>query len=643
MPPDNTTAVQSFFLLSFFTPAMGYTSMEPGFTVRVSGLNQFTLGGKNLEMPVTGTVFVSPPIGAYSGYSSVGPGGGIIDFRVMMSYRTLGTVDILNNFPFYSKILEYPTGGLVDLGPANLTIEVFHGNGANTGNLIQTYHVNFPLQKLPVPKVPPAPTPPAPATANSLRLFGSSAIGGLKGNWTSDGISVDRGSCTFNNNWSTYCLSPNNDTIFSMVLNGAYADPRLLAASDIPSTAFTVHPNNVSLTNGTSALAYSLRVGAGQTFEKATFGKLVPNSADSVTDIPTNTPAKPQLVSPSVTNGVYTQSGAPGDWDNGVAHQPDGPYVNKTDEGNAFIYTEAGSIPYFDKGQWGFLAVGSTLFSANRQVPSPGVLGSIPTGVKQKKPWQTLLFRPGPVSHPGLISPPDHLMLDLFWMPVAEPYAISEPFSTAGKVNLNYQILPFTYITRSTALRSVLASEKVAAVPLSAAAGYKTVVQNTNARLPLNLDEANGTLRQFKARFDSSDIFKSASEICDIYLVPSNKNWTSDNAAQTDWYGADFAMVGDNTRERPYANIYPRVTTKSNVYTVYFTAQSIKNSNSDPTQWNEDRGTVSGEYRGATTLERYIDPNNAAVPIPDYALPATTTTLETLYKWRVVSDTQFAP
>ena len=55
-------------------------------------------------------------------------------------------------------------------------------------------------------------------------------------------------------------------------------------------------------------------------------------------------------------------------------------------------------------------------------------------------------------------------MLDLFQMPVVEPYPISEPFSTAGKVNLNYHIAPFGYITRSTALRGVLTPMRVSAV-----------------------------------------------------------------------------------------------------------------------------------------------------------------------------------
>jgi len=48
-------------------------------------------------------------------------------------------------------------------------------------------------------------------------------------------------------------------------------------------------------------------------------------------------------------------------------------------------------------------------------------------------------------------------------MPVVEPYAISEPFSTAGKVNMNYQIAPFNYITRNTALRGVFCGSMIVA------------------------------------------------------------------------------------------------------------------------------------------------------------------------------------
>jgi len=94
-----------------------------------------------------------------------------------------------------------------------------------------------------------------------------------------------------------------------------------------------------------------------------------------------------------------------------------------------------------------------------------------PVGSGPAVPWRTLLFRPQ-VGHPGENAPEDELLLDWFWMPVVEPYAISTPFATAGKVNLNYQIAPFTYITRATALLGVLGSENVIAAPSAASVGY---------------------------------------------------------------------------------------------------------------------------------------------------------------------------
>jgi hypothetical protein len=45
-------------------------------------------------------------------------------------------------------------------------------------------------------------------------------------------------------------------------------------------------------------------------------------------------------------------------------------------------------------------------------------------------------------------------------MPVVEPYSISVPLATSGKVNLNCQIAPFTYIRRDTALRGAFAERK---------------------------------------------------------------------------------------------------------------------------------------------------------------------------------------
>jgi uncharacterized protein (TIGR02600 family) len=356
-----------------------------------------------------------------------------------------------------------------------------------------------------------------------------------------------------------------------------------------------------------------------------------------------------------------------GDWDSGFSVAPDGPFINKPDEGNTYkgwdesVAGFAGYlnfVPYFFRHnmQYGGLA---TFSSPNRIMPSPGVFGSLPTALKTGTPWQTLLFRPQ-ASHPGQNSPGDNLFLDLFWMPVVEPYAISEPFSTAGKVNLNYQILPFTYIERSTGIQAVLVNERLGTVPNAHASRLKVstvATMDTNGvvnvadapvqavgstRRPLNLP---AIMRQFQRRFDSTNIFRSASEICSIHMVPSGENPTpgaEDAWATTFW--ANNRLTGENIRERIYTTVYPRVTTKSNTFTVHVRSQALKQApGGNPAVWDEARGTVEGDYRGSTTLERFIDPNNTA--IPDYAagFGAGVAPLDSFYRWRVVQNRQFAP
>ncbi|MEI6494040.1 MAG: Verru_Chthon cassette protein A, partial [Verrucomicrobiota bacterium] len=154
--------------------------------------------------------------------------------------------------------------------------------------------------------------------------------------------------------------------------------------------------------------------------------------------------------------------GNPGDWNTGVGSIFDGPYINLGEQGfssdpngkNAEYFNV-----YFPANNTDITSTASiTSFSPNRQVSSPVLFGSLPSGITPlssvgatgtQAPWQTLLFCPNPPAknnHPGLavvgtVGPgpnarppfptaPDHLFLDNFWMPVVEPYAISEPFST---------------------------------------------------------------------------------------------------------------------------------------------------------------------------------------------------------------------
>jgi len=100
---------------------------------------------------------------------------------------------------------------------------------------------------------------------------------------------------------------------------------------------------------------------------------------------------------------------------------------------------------------------------------------------------------------------------------------------------------------------------------------------------------------------------------------------------------------------RPYTTLQTRLTTKSNTFTVHYRAQTLRKSpSSDPGVWDEERDRVTGEFRGATTLERYITPKDTR--IPDYAAyyggsagGAEPEDLGAFYKWRILNTRRFAP
>lgn len=189
------------------------------------------------------------------------------------------------------------------------------------------------------------------------------------------------------------------------------------------------------------------------------------------------------------------------DFDNpfGAGNMRDGPWINWPDEGNIGIdnRTISGATYRMPGGYhgepWRSAAAGFNYMTPNRLMPSAVMFGSLPPSPTlggpdgNGDPWRTLLFRPNHIRsgitsqidaqpHPGApsyfggVDPADHLLLDLFWMPIVEPYAISEPYSTAGKVNLNYQMVPFNkYIRRATGLHAVLKGEMMHAIPTDAA------------------------------------------------------------------------------------------------------------------------------------------------------------------------------
>lgn len=469
----------------------------------------------------------------------------------------------------------------------------------------------------------------------------------------------------------------------------SHGDVRIVAARDFITASENVFEPHRDY--GSNPMAHSLTNSMGQAM--AGF-----NAND----------AKPYMIIPDLPGGRPYNNKIPltfptkrssevqlyGDFDNGAGTMIDGPYINKPDEGNIHslqsrmqqevvdrweALRDRGEYPYFshpEKAEAG----GPAYFSPNRILPGPGMFGSLPSQASSNKPWQTLLFRPnvegnGYSSHPGAEDPHDHYILDLFWMPVVEPYAISEPLSTAGKINMNYQIQPFLHIDRNTALRGVFRSELVLCIPNQWHQDYKHAfgrgrryhwrdrpfdgrLQGKRLRATIVEDK---TLEQFQDKFDEGELFRSSSEICEIHLIAEEvaerlgiqSNQAKINSyvptleqMENGKYWRDHSLVGDNSRERPYTNMQTRLTTKSNTFKVYYRAQVLKQgrreSSSGYGTWDPALDTVQAEYRGSTIVERYVDPDDDR--IPDYATEGSgAPALDEFYKFRLVNPRRFAP
>jgi hypothetical protein len=125
-----------------------------------------------------------------------------------------------------------------------------------------------------------------------------------------------------------------------------------------------------------------------------------------------------------------------------------------------------------------------------------------------------------------------------------------------------------------------------------------------------------------------------------MFLVPNGATLAS---VRSNWWQS-YQGTGDNGREQPYNSIYPRVTVKSNTFTVHMRVQTLRKqssaSNTDWSLWREGIDNVTGEYRGSTTVERYVDLGDQR--LPDFATN-TDATLDNFYRFRVVQSRRFNP
>jgi hypothetical protein len=398
-----------------------------------------------------------------------------------------------------------------------------------------------------------------------------------------------------------------------------------------------------------------------------------------------------------------------GDWETGPGTLPDGPFFSRQDLVNAVSQEDARrgtrdniSATYTDGGQLTVDAQGLS-HTPQRQVASAFIFGALTpyihgipedphTSLKdppEPEPWRTLLFCPNPASrtnpanvaataldHPGFGIPdfglpPDHFWLEFFWTPAVEPTFLSPAFSTQGKINLNYQMIPFTWIERTTALHAAFKGVRIPAIHHSAREIYKAPLDPA-APSPLDAPETLyevdvvKTLKAFRSHFTAGNVFLHPSEICNFHLVPRRiPGFESDysrglNPAPMDpanleyesvneWWNGDvtdplkvdaFELTGDNLRESPYAQVYPRLCTRSNVFKVHYRVQLISKSRSTPAnEWNVETEKITAEQRGASVIERYLDPNDPTIP----DMTRSNLALDEFYRYRILTTEPFTP
>lgn len=205
---------------------------------------------------------------------------------------------------------------------------------------------------------------------------------------------------------------------------------------------------------------------------------------------------------------------------------------------------------------------------------------------------------------------------------------------------------------------------------------------NINYRYLVDRDETLKAFDYFFSEFSTdknNGFFKTAAQICDFYLYPKRSSplttpvlpdtnaatglsyikWDKDNTKIKNWWrasnGSGQVLTGDNVREKPYADLYPRLTTKSNTFCVHVRAQALRQSGApDPAKadehyrtWDEKKDRVIGEYRGASIIERYIDPQDERFSPTGgdrtTRINVDTQSLDDSYRFRVLNTKRFDP
>jgi hypothetical protein len=233
--------------------------------------------------------------------------------------------------------------------------------------------------------------------------------------------------------------------------------------------------------------------------------------------------------------------------------------------------------------------------------PPMGMFSTIPTGMQRGLAGATFKLQPSG----SATELPDWLLLDLLAPSVeASNYPnLSFMNSTAGKVNLNAAIYPnggaFTPPQRWQPLQAVFQNMSGPSTVPIPATSPSTVVTNI-----LNHTLASGT--QVGVDFGAVGLYDYPGEVCEILGVA--------DSGGSDW-----------DKEALVRYVASNLTTKSNVFSVWGVAQTVKKNPVNNNAANQ--GTfelkangataddmVSGERRFQAVVERYVWPGNDSIP-----------------------------
>ncbi len=137
-------------------------------------------------------------------------------------------------------------------------------------------------------------------------------------------------------------IERDNDVVFSVVPGQQYADYRLLARDNVPIAFFVKHPNA-----GFHDLATVSRMATPRPFlvQSAAFSSMM---ARWFRALKANNQA-PYV--PATSQSAVVTGNVLGDWDNGLACVPDGPYIGRLDQGN--VWSINSRVPYFENN-WSY-------------------------------------------------------------------------------------------------------------------------------------------------------------------------------------------------------------------------------------------------------------------------------------------------